>query len=104
MDYLFRKSWENEFLEYLDTIKSQPKIFTFENEIIEYEKIKQQNKLLKQQKTRQYFQNLDNEFEKRKKDFENIDKTWGWVGELSKLWGVSHTQVRRYIENRNFTT
>lgn len=95
-------SIEKDFLEYLSTIELQPKVFTFENEIIEYEKIRRQNKLLKQQKSAQYFQMLDDEFEKRKKDFESIDKTRGWVSELSKLWGISHTQVRRYIENRNF--
>lgn len=102
-EFKIKKDFQNtqiEFLEYLNTLELQPKVFTFDNEIIEYEKVKQQNRSLRKQKAEQYFQNLEDEFEKRKKDFESIDKTWGWIGQLSKLWGISHTQVRRYIKNR----
>ena len=33
-------------------------------------------------------------------DFNNIEKTYGWVTKLSVKWGISHTQVRRFI-NKN---
>lgn len=39
------------------------------------------------------------ELEKRIKDYNEIDKTWGWVGNLAKKWNVSHTQVRRFVNN-----
>lgn len=36
---------------------------------------------------------------KRMNDLNNVDlKKWGTISELSNLWNVSHTQVRRYIE------
>ena len=39
-----------------------------------------------------------NLFEMRRRDYDNIIKTRGYIGKLSKMWGVSHTQVRRFIE------
>lgn len=33
----------------------------------------------------------------RIRDYEEIDKTRGWVGELAEKWGTSHTQVRRFV-------
>lgn len=38
------------------------------------------------------------ELEKRIKDYNEIDKTWGWIGKLAKKWNVSHTQVNRFIK------
>ena len=37
------------------------------------------------------------EREKRINDYNNIEKDWGWITKLSKKWGISHTQVRRFI-------
>lgn len=46
---------------------------------------------------------LDKEvFEFRRKEYNKIPKSWGWVGKLSKIWGVSHTQVRRYLEEHSY--
>jgi very-short-patch-repair endonuclease len=36
---------------------------------------------------------------KRFNDYQNIEKTNGYVGKLANMWGVSHTQVRRHINN-----
>jgi hypothetical protein len=42
--------------------------------------------------------NLDPEIvAKRKNDYYLIEKKLGYIGKLSKLWNVSHTQVRRFI-------
>lgn len=35
---------------------------------------------------------------KRIKDYNQIEKSFGWVTELARDWGVSHTQVRRFIK------
>lgn len=32
-------------------------------------------------------------------DYNNIEKNKGWVTNLAKKWGVSHTQVRRFINS-----
>jgi hypothetical protein len=34
----------------------------------------------------------------RKDDLKNIHKSRGWITALSKKWNVSHTQVKRFIE------
>lgn len=39
-----------------------------------------------------------NEYSKRIKDYNSIDKSRGYIGKLSKKWGISHTQVRRFID------
>jgi hypothetical protein len=42
----------------------------------------------------------EREKNKRLKDLKNIDsKKYGWIMKLSRKWGVSHTQVRRYLKN-----
>lgn len=33
----------------------------------------------------------------RQLDYINIDKSYGWISKLGRKWGVSHTQVRRFI-------
>lgn len=33
-----------------------------------------------------------------KQALDGIPKTWGWVSKASKLLGVSHTQVKRYVK------
>lgn len=39
---------------------------------------------------------------KRMNDLRNIDlKKWGAISELSNLWDISHTQVRRFIKQYN---
>lgn len=41
---------------------------------------------------------LDREiWNKRLKDFEEIEKNYGWKNKLAKKWGVSHTQVNRIL-------
>lgn len=35
--------------------------------------------------------------EDRLNDYNNIEKKWGYIKKLSEKWGVSHTQVRRFI-------
>jgi len=35
----------------------------------------------------------------RIKDYNNIKKEWGWKSKLSKMWGISHTQVNRFIND-----
>jgi len=37
----------------------------------------------------------------RIKDILEIKKEWGWVTKLSKKWGISHTQVKRFIKKNN---
>jgi len=39
--------------------------------------------------------------EERIKQYNDIDKSWGYISKLSKLWNVSHTQVRRFIKQNN---
>ncbi len=34
----------------------------------------------------------------RVRDYQETPKEFGWVQHLSKKWGVSHTQVRRFIQ------
>jgi hypothetical protein len=38
------------------------------------------------------------EIQLRKEDFQNINKSRGWLTVLSKKWNVSHTQVKRFIK------
>jgi hypothetical protein len=40
----------------------------------------------------------DKERRKRIEDYKKIDKKYGYITKLSKIWGVSHTQVKRFIE------
>ena len=45
-------------------------------------------------------QRLDTKItECRIKDFTKIEKKYGYINKLSKKWGVSHTQVRRFLKN-----
>ncbi len=37
-------------------------------------------------------------YQKRVRDYFEIDKKFGWKAELAKKWGVSHTQVKRFID------
>jgi hypothetical protein len=34
----------------------------------------------------------------RLKDYNEIDKKFGWIQRLSEKWKISHTQVRRFIQ------
>lgn len=37
------------------------------------------------------------EFNKRVEEYKSIDKSWGWITKLAKNWGISNTQVKRFI-------
>lgn len=39
------------------------------------------------------------EKEKRLNDLKVIDKEWGYISKLAKLWDISHTQVKRFLKN-----
>jgi len=41
----------------------------------------------------------DETIKERIKDYNKIEKSWGWISSLSKKWGISHTQVKRFIKN-----
>jgi very-short-patch-repair endonuclease len=114
---------EKDFLQYLSTINQQPKIFIYEQNIIEYKKIKQlqqdqqqqqkiknleQRQLLKQQLLEKRFEDIRRQLEQRQQllykrfeDIKNVNNKRGCINRLSKLWNVSHTQVRRFID-KNF--
>lgn len=36
----------------------------------------------------------------RIKDYDNSDKKWGYISKLSKIWGISHTEVKRFLKNK----
>jgi hypothetical protein len=40
-----------------------------------------------------------NIIKERIEDYNKIEKTWGWISILSAKWGISHTQVKRFIDN-----
>ncbi len=40
-----------------------------------------------------------NIIESRIKDYNQIEKTWGYKGKLANMWNISHTQVNRFIKN-----
>jgi very-short-patch-repair endonuclease len=100
-EFKLKKEFEEtklQFLQHLKSIDVQPKLFTFDNEIIEYEKIKQQKRLQKelQQQKRHNLQQLI--INNRIMDVKKNGQDWGYISKLSKLWNVSHTQVRRFLE------
>ena len=37
----------------------------------------------------------------RIRDCQDIPKDFGWIQRLSEKWGISHTQVRRFIQKHN---
>tara|TARA_A100001011_G_scaffold52897_1_gene51148 strand:- start:268 stop:891 length:624 start_codon:yes stop_codon:yes gene_type:complete len=39
--------------------------------------------------------------QQRLQDVHGIGKSWGYVTKLGKMWGVSHTQVRRFLKKYN---
>lgn len=43
----------------------------------------------------------NDEIQKRIKDFNEIEKKWGYVSKLSERWQISHTQVRRFLKNHS---
>lgn len=40
----------------------------------------------------------DAHIQSRLDDLVAIPKTWGWIGQLSNKWGISHTSVSRFIK------
>ena len=42
-------------------------------------------------------QGINEKWDKRKKDFLEIEKTWGWINRLAIKWNLSHTQVRKIV-------
>ena len=36
---------------------------------------------------------------RRLKEYQSIDKSWGWITKLAKSWGITNTQVKRYIKS-----
>ena len=38
------------------------------------------------------------EFNRRKNEYDSIEKKFGWITELSKSWNISNTQTKRFIE------
>ena len=95
---------ENEFLQYLKSFIIQPKKLTFEAQIVDYKKIKLLNKEKKKQKIKSNNKRLLERkqlVDKRLNDIKMIGICYGMISELSFIWGVSHTQVRRYIK-QNF--
>lgn len=40
----------------------------------------------------------DDIIKERINDYNKIEKSWGWISALSKKWGISHTQVKRFIK------
>lgn len=50
-------------------------------------------------KTKERLSHSEKEIKERFEQITHIDLTnYGWVGKVAKVWNVSHTQVRRYIE------
>ena len=92
------KQVEVDFLKYLSTIETQPKQTSFTSDIILYEEVK---KILLQQKRKIKEQNkLNKDYERQliiNKRLEDI-KYVRTKSELSRLWGISHTQVRRFLQ------
>ena len=41
----------------------------------------------------------DNIIELRKSDYLKIEKKYGHISKLAKMWNISHTQVRRFIKD-----
>jgi len=79
----------------------------YDADIVKYRSIRLQKMLLKKEeakkrkeKNKEIRKNkLNGLIEKRKNDISNIYLTeYGWVSELSELWGVTHTQVKRFMK------
>ncbi|MDO8641468.1 MAG: DUF559 domain-containing protein [Nitrosarchaeum sp.] len=77
------------------------------------EQKKEQKKLSKEQKEKERLiekNNIRNQkrnqkdqlrqvwINKRIEDIKHIDKEWGYVSKLANLWNISHTQVRRFLQ------
>lgn len=103
-EFLIKKQFEQvekDLLIYLQTFDEQPKLFTFSKKIIEYEELKKYKKLQRQQ-LRQLSNNSREQLKqqwliRRLNDVKQVGKQRGYVSELSKLWNVSHSQVRRFL-------
>jgi len=63
-------------------------------EILKEKEIKKRDNIKKKKERENIKQEL---IKKRTEEYKNIKKENGWVGRLGDQWGVSHTQVRRYI-------
>jgi len=92
---------EQSFLQYLNTFDIQLKRFIFEQDIIDYKKIKQLNEQRRKRNVQQNYRNRLNLkqqlINKRCNDLKTVGKNYGYISKLSELWNVSHTQVTRFI-------
>jgi len=94
---------EQDFLSYLQTFNEQCKLFTFEQKIIEHEEFKKYKEQQHQQK-RHELKNKRQQLKQqwlsnRLNDVKQIGRRhWGYICQLSKLWNVSHSQVRRFLK------
>lgn len=100
-EFLIKQNFEKvalDLLNYLQTFDNQPKLFTFTDKIIEYEKLKRQIKQEKMELKKEKDNLKQQQIAKRLEDVKTIGKYWGHVTELSELWQVSHSQVRRFLQ------
>ena len=94
-----------EFLDYLNNFEYKPKIFSFDNEIIEYEiirKAKQNEKLnlkleKKALKEKQYQNDQKILVEKIKNSNINFSSS-GWVNDVAKLLNKRHQKVNQWMK------
>lgn len=42
------------------------------------------------------------EINKRFLEYSEIEKTWGWITKLAKNWGITNTQVKRFVKKHNW--
>jgi len=104
-EFLIKKEFakvEHDLLDYLQTFNEQPKLFKFENKIIEHETFKKYKKRQlqrEQKKKNNKRQQLKQQWlSNRLNDVKQVGRHWGYICQLSKLWNVSHSQVRRFLK------
>lgn len=89
---MFKNNFSTDYIcEKLDIKSSQLQRFLKKNNL--------KRELLRSNKNRKKIIESKKEKKERFKDIKSIDVTkFGWIAKLSRLWNVSHTQVRRYIK------
>lgn len=94
---------EKLFLEYLDSFDIQPKLYSFPETIIEYQKIKELKEKEKitqrqEQKIKKKIENINEKKKKLELLLKDIDVTKrGWLTNLSKRIKMSRTNIRRFL-------
>ena len=90
------KEIEKDVKRFLNNIPKTPKIYKYENDIIEYEKIKKEKIARIKAQSKKYWDRLKLLSKVRKKDFKEIYPSSGWATSLGDIWGITEQRARFY--------